>query len=422
MNRPNDLNHASLTAFAVGELNAAELAELNIMLEDPSTLEELRETEAMVSLLTDCLKDEWKSNFAASLEDHRLTDYVFGELGDDDSEAIEAMLNESDEMLAEFDGISEMASLLSASLESEWRSNQPINVDVPDFTNYALEEMAPKEAKQFEKMLKNSVTAQKELSATREFISLLSEGLEREWKSELSATDHEFSLVEATGEENIVSVNFAQAASDSVRPKKIRGPVLISIAAVLAGLLVVGGLVSQSGTSSVASAIVGFSSDERSWFAKGDQQAVVESTLHLRLIEELDQPIENFEFPDFHSEGVKPYYPSASAMVPVAFESELESSPAQENEFNRVDSYLPPVVGEVTSDGLDESELMFDAESLDISLFEPSVEILNAISQQAGGLEVSEIRGKLKSLLNQLEVRNIDNEEVKGLLREILEK
>ncbi len=417
MNQSRDPNNASITALAVGELDGADLAAFNAMLEDPSVLKELKDTEAMISLLTDCFKDEWKSNFAASHQDHRLTGYVLGELGDNDIEVIEAMLDDSDELLAEFDEISEMASLLSASLESEWRSNQVVNLDLPDFTNYALEELSSAEARRFEVVLKHSPIAQKELSATREFISLLSEGLEREWKSELSATDHEFSLVEATGNENIVSVNFAQAASDSVRPKKIRGPVLVSMAAVLAGLLVVGGLLSQSKTVSVASAIVGFSSDDRSWFVKGDKQAVVESTLNLRLLEELDQPIENFEFPDFHSEGVKPYYPGAGSMVPVAFQTDLELSSSQEDEFNRVDSYLPPVICDVTSanlpTGLDQSDLMFYDENLDVFLFNTNGSLI--IDQ----FDEQKVVGELGSIVNELEGRSFDIEKVTVRLKQL---
>lgn len=352
MNHSKDLDNPRFTAYAAGELDSGEMEAFEAMLADPCARKELDDTEAMMSLLKDAFSDELATSQAVDRESTLLTSYALGELEDDELDTIESQIAGSEEFAAELAGIEEMMGLLSSSLDEEWRSRESIDLDVPAFTDYALGELSGVEADEFEAKIKYSAEAKKELGETHAFVSLLSEGLEKEWKSELSAPDHEFSLVEATGEENVVSVNFAQASQSSARAVKNRGPILISLAAVLAGLLVVGGMLSNSGSGNgnLATASItpmGFSSDNHEWFDPGDKpaevaKAPVESPFNLQLLDELNQPIEDFELADVDMVDVSAFDPAGnSGMMNVSLDTSIENSPALRAPYSLVGSYFP---------------------------------------------------------------------------------
>jgi hypothetical protein len=275
-------------------------------------------------------------------------------------------------------------------------------------------------------MLEYSEAAQKELGETRELISLLSEGLEKEWKSELSQPENEFSLVDAAGEENVVAVNFAQASSGSVRSAKNHGPVLISLAAVLAGLLVVGGMLSrpEAGQNSVATAaIVGFSSDDHVWVAEGDQSAeVVEEPLNLVLLDELNLPFENLELVDFEITAVDPVVDDpfaidgGGAIMNVSMQAGLDDEIPVHAAPIRLDSYLPAAEGHVTYavhfengfDSLIPQGFSFHVDGQTLSADEVSTEYLR-------------VQAQLKDIVSDLDDPNLDLKLLQGRLIELLE-
>ena len=72
---------------------------------------------------------------------------------------------------------------------------EPINLDDPRLTAYALGEMPVQEQKEFEELLDQSPVARKELDATNDVMSLLTEGLKDEW-TEHAKAPVSFSVIE----------------------------------------------------------------------------------------------------------------------------------------------------------------------------------------------------------------------------------
>lgn len=397
-----------LTAYAVGELEGAELEQFEAWLQDPVARKELEGTEDMISLLTDSFEDEVKSALSLAGEDHSLMDFALGELDDQSRDEVAVLLAESDEAKAELEGIEDMVGLLSRSLEGEWRSRESYELDVPAFTDFVLGELDEEGSAEFKTILKYSENARKELGETEELVSLLSEGLESEWKSELSATDYEFSLVEATGEENVVSVNFAQASQGSSRSARNRGPVLVSLAAVLAGLLVVGGMLSESRSGQN----MGFSSDDHVWFDDGDRaveiaEVPVESPFNLRLLEEVNQPVDlELEMVDLGA--FDPYSSEdVGGMVKVSFEENW--GPV---EFPlQAATYHP--AGHFFYTGTDSNDIY------DTGVTYPEVGF--NIDPYAAPVSQDDIGEELRSIVLEMDNPNVDVKALQSRLEELLE-
>jgi hypothetical protein len=235
-------------------------------------------------------------------------------------------------------------------------------------------------------------------------------------------------LVEETGEENVVSVNFAQASQGSVRSQKNLGPVLISLAAVLAGLLVVGGMLNRSGTSqsSFTTAVVAVSSDHHVWHDVNVKSVAVdepgESPFGLVLLEEIDQPIENFELADFNLEVL----PNPGIVAPPA--------PLRPGNMviggGQVASYLSPIESLESYEGYRKCSFLFSEPESEGMLFDgmlnyspsssefpkPSAETSSAILLE----EYENVKDELASIITDIHNEAIDLESVQIRLTQIV--
>lgn len=366
-----------ITGYVLGELAGEDRDLFEASLEKCSgMMTEVEASREMASLLQGALSEEWQSRECESAE-VELTALSIGELDElSVSDELQSLLSGGDanESIEEIQG---MADLLRSGFESEWAAKVPVNVDDPELTSYALDELVGGESNRIEGMLRASTVARKELEGTRELVSLLSEGLEKEWKESLDLEDR-FSLVEATGEENVVNVNFAAAAPpEQIRSREQRNPVVLSLAAVLTGLLVVGGMMFslRDGASGAAVAVLGsnsFSSGKYTWVKKEEGKATEvalapddsEYRPRLLLVDELVEPV---GFADsgmlgtqdvrggkvnasFHKTSMgAPSLDNSALGSPAlntspSLDPDLDTSTLRHN-FDRVDSYLPPIKG-----------------------------------------------------------------------------
>ena len=357
-----------ITGFVLDELAGQDRDLFEASLEKcPGMKSEAEASREMASLLQGALSEEWQSRECESVE-VEMTSLAVGELDEKGvSEELRSLLG-SEETIQSIEAVRGMADLLRSGLESEWAGQVPVNVDDPALTGYVLNELGSGDSRRVEGMLRGSTVARKELESTRELVSLLSEGLEREWKESMDSEDR-FSLVEAAGEENVVNVNFATAASPAKnRSGEQRNPVVLSLAAVLTGLLVVGGMTFSlrdggSGAAVAALGSSGFSSGKYTWVNKEEGKATEvalapddsEYRPRLLLVDELVEPV---GFADsggkvnasFHKTSVGAPTLSAPGIGSPSLKSHpsLDSNPdtsTLRNTFDRVDSYLPPIKG-----------------------------------------------------------------------------
>jgi|GEM_PF-3340629 len=119
-------------------------------------------------------------------------------------------------------------------------NRQPIDLDDPRLTDFALGEMPKHELKEFEQQLGQSPLAQKELDAMEDIMVLLATGLKSEWndRSDVPASLELLAdPVLQSEKENVVAPihNFGKSARSKTK--------MLSLAAVLTGMLVVGSLV-----------------------------------------------------------------------------------------------------------------------------------------------------------------------------------
>ncbi len=114
----------------------------------------------------------------------------------------------------------------------------PIDIDDTRLTDFLLSEMPLNESKDFQQQLKQSPLAQREMAAMEDVMSLLTDGLKSEW-SDRSDVSGSLELVTAPAEEKenvIVEMHkFGKTAPSRAK--------ILSLAAVLTGMLVVGSLV-----------------------------------------------------------------------------------------------------------------------------------------------------------------------------------
>lgn len=366
-----------VTAFVLDELAGEDRDLFEASLEkSPGMTSEVEASREIVSLLQGALSEEWQSRECDSV-DVELTAMALGESDElSISDDLKALLDsgEKSESIEEVRG---MADLLRIGFESEWADKVPVNLDDPALTNFALDELDGGEASRIEGMLRGSTVARKELESTRELVSLLSQGLEREWMESMDSEDR-FSLVEATGEENVVNVNFAPRVSPAKsRARDQRNPVVLSLAAVLTGLLVVGGMMFNlrdggSGSGFVALAGSTLPSNDYTWVNKGEGTATEvalapddsEYRPRLLLVDELVEPLGLTDSgllgsgegrggkvnASFHKTSMETPSLSFPAVGAPGFKSHppvdpgLEGAPLRNN-LDRVDSYLPPIKG-----------------------------------------------------------------------------
>tara|TARA_R110000850_G_scaffold256505_2_gene382407 strand:- start:3741 stop:4865 length:1125 start_codon:yes stop_codon:yes gene_type:complete len=154
MNRePVNPDDPQLTAYALGEMSVAETIEFETRLEmSPLARRELESMADLTSMLKVGLNHEWQVE--------------------------------------------------STALMSE------VSSDDPQLTDYALGEMMAGETAEFEARLKSSPSAQKELDSMSDIMSMLSVGLKSEWKAELDSPNLE--VVEPISDDVVVPVNFRQ--------------------------------------------------------------------------------------------------------------------------------------------------------------------------------------------------------------------
>ena len=126
-------------------------------------------------------------------------------------------------------------------------NRQPIHIDDPRLTDFALGEMSLQESKEFKQQISQSPLAKKELDAMEDIMALLTDGLKSEWADrpdvpvslELLA-DPVLEVVNEEEKQLVVPMNnFGKS-----RPFRAK---MLSLAAVLTGMLVVGSLVLNPG-------------------------------------------------------------------------------------------------------------------------------------------------------------------------------
>lgn len=224
-------------------------------------------------------------------------------------------------------------------------NREPINPDDPQMSAYALGELTIAEAAEFEARLQESPLARAELASMREIMGLLSIGLREELKE--GASHPTLTLLEP----------FEPGAKSSVvvgefRPARRR---IASIAAVAAVFTVgVAALFNHNDRTGTALPLASIS--ERTKSIKGDDLISVSpvASAHvpqLFLAEEVDDESSLELAIDSGDLGTRidPSYLDANHVIPAGFspggsQGRVAGS-ARGQEIDRVDSYLPPVIG-----------------------------------------------------------------------------
>lgn len=217
---------------------------------------------------------------------------------------------------------------------------EPVNPDDPQMTAYALGELSASEAAEFESRLLLSPNARRELDDLRVVMDLLGEGLKREWKSGCE----------------VPSLTLLAPAADSVivrgefRPSRRR----YSLAgAAAAAALVAMGVYSFRPVQPEAAALA----SAPNWGAPNPAEAAGgEGTVHVpRLM--LAEEVSDLASLDFVSaedaaaaEAVDASYLDANQVVPASFHPGSVAERGLQG-IERVDSYLPPIHGDLGNRG-----------------------------------------------------------------------
>jgi len=226
-------------------------------------------------------------------------------------------------------------------------NREPINPDDPDLTAYALGEMSLSERREFETKLDASPNAQEELESMDEIMSLLSRGLKNEWSVEMKEPSLE--VLPALAEESdskIIPFQFGRA-------KKAIGAVA-GVAAAVA--LIAGSMVSfQNVPSSMVAdgdnevdrtllvASLGNASGVHVPKLVIDQETEVIGNMALsEAIENLENLAVPVDASYLDAQGMVP----ASQEIPGSHSSGIIPASFSGSTADRVDSYLPPVIGE----------------------------------------------------------------------------
>lgn len=192
-------------------------------------------------------------------DDPELTAYALGELSAAEKAEFEVRLQSSPSAQSELESMSEIMSMLSTGLKGEWKCEvipsvgdlEPLNPDDPDLTAYALNELNAAESAEFEARLAMSPDAEKELESMSEIMSMVSTGLKDELARETAQPG--LYLVEETAET-------ASLREKVIVPTTFRESrrVLGAVAAAVALMLVAVGISSipQTGSQLVANSVV----------------------------------------------------------------------------------------------------------------------------------------------------------------------
>jgi hypothetical protein len=206
-----------------------------------------------------------------------------------------------------------------------------INPDDPQMTAYALGELSVAEAAEFEARLQSSPMAQAELDSMREIMDLLSDGLRGEWQTGLKRP--ELKLLEPVFSERSVIVE------GNFRPVRRN----LAIAAAVAGMALVGGMVVTSERGSDVAASSG-KTIGMSLAAVGETPSV--HVPQLFLAEEVED-ISRLDLADESSVSspIDASYLDAGHVIPASFVPGTGSFKvaSDRGDLERVDSYLPPL-------------------------------------------------------------------------------
>jgi hypothetical protein len=206
-----------------------------------------------------------------------------------------------------------------------------INPDDPQMTAYALGELSVAEAAEFEARLQSSPMAQAELSSMREIMDLLNDGLRGEWQAGLKRP--ELKLLDPVSPDRSVIIE------GNFRPVRRN----FAIAAAVAGMLLVGGMVVTSEKGREVAAGAGQPS-VMSLAAIGETPSV--HVPQLFLAEEVED-ISRLELADesLVSSPIDASYLDAGQVIPASFvpgSGSLKVA-SDRGDLERVDSYLPPL-------------------------------------------------------------------------------
>jgi len=232
-------------------------------------------------------------------------------------------------------------------------NREPINPDDPQMSAYALGELSVAEAAEFEARLQDSPLARAELASMREIMGLLSMGLREEWKE--GALHPTLTLLEPfeSGRKSTVVVG-------EFRPAKRRLASVAAVAAVIAaGAIVAFNRSDRPGTPSFAESTTPQTAPVTGApeLLSGGPVAAAHVP-QLFLAEEVDDVAALDLAIDSADLGTRidPSYLDSNHVIPAGFSpggvQSRSNSPERGQEFDRVDSYLPPLIGIASGRGM----------------------------------------------------------------------
>lgn len=211
-------------------------------------------------------------------------------------------------------------------------NREPVNPDDPQMSAYALGELNAAESAEFEARLQDSPNALKELEEMEEVMKLLSDGLRKEWETELYSPSLRLVKPSPGKDAVVIPGNF--------RPERR----VYAIAALAAGLALMAGALFQvqrieKDSSPLASA------------ETASLEAESPGTLHVPqlLLEEEVQDLSSLDFVETSDSPINRLdasYLEAKTIVPAGFNPQggaVRSFFLDRAGLDRVDSYLPPV-------------------------------------------------------------------------------
>lgn len=276
-------------------------------------------------------------------DDPEFTAYALGELSAAERAEFEKRLESSPMAKAELESMSEMMSFLSTGLRNEWEEKiastailgEPISSDDPELTAYALGELTAAEKAQFEVRLEASPRARRELDSMGEIMSMLSTGLKDEWEKEMAppmfqvvAEDTE---TKALREKVIVPTTFRES-------RRLLGAVAAAVAVMLVAVGV--SSIPESGSNAVVASAPLNSVDNSPAvhvprLLLAEEMDDVSSLAFAAPI--IDEPV-SADVANPENAEIDASYLDSVSIVPASY------NPAAEPAL-RVDSYLPPVPG-----------------------------------------------------------------------------
>jgi len=281
-------------------------------------------------------------------DDPQLTSYALGEMSQQEAEEFEMRLKDSPLAAKELSAMKELSAVLRESLEEEWKQNATGSTFEEEFaglstTSYAAGEMTAEEKVQFESELNQSAELKDELASMEDFMSMLTDSFEKEWRENALEP-----AASAEVSENVVG--FGQG-STSQRKSQSRGRGL-AIAAACAAMLAVGAVFVDRTEEAEATG---------GW-ANADSAEIVNSVDSTHSSQEEAQIRVPTLFLAEELRGMEADIPSVNAgyleegrILKASFQPQSSSQPTSSSstggidplwfkeQLERVDSYLPPV-------------------------------------------------------------------------------